>query len=348
MFTASCFNLKKHNICSVVILIVLLCDVGTVTAQLADDIFTRKDKRTYRERADELFQTGLSDGAAIRLYEQWLNVVPADSVAANKLLQLYTRNGRKQDEVRLGSYLKSITNTPDQRIQTVQTLQVRLGLYKVLLPRQLKPGVTYPSVLVLHGNGNTEDLMIEWIKSFNMDSVIFVFPQAPYPKMADIKATQRDAYSATDAAPFMSDSLRNEVVSTSAIWYRDAYLDASIRYPISAVKPIIVGFSQGGFYAYAVATRFPETFQGIVSVSASMYAYGEVQQYIPVLKTHGIEVLVLHGTKDAVVRPQTGELLSALLTRNGVTNTFRFFDGGHWPTPDASAMVREWLASRLK
>lgn len=329
-------------------LVVLHGATMVLPSQSLQEIVSRTDKRTFRERADEAVLNGAPDSVSISLYEQWLNVVPTDTVAASSLAKLYAKTGRVRDR-ELALKLATEPKPPsDPRIKTINTLEVVMGTYKVLLPSVMKPSQKFPIVLVLPGNGHTEDTMINWIKSLKMDSVIFVFPRASYTKLQEVMSSQRPRYSASGADLGFPDSLLTEVVEASAAWYHDALTDASVRFPVSRVKPIVIGFSQGGFMSYAVATRYPQTFQSVVSICASMYQYGNVQQQIPQLSLYGIDVLVLQGKNDPVVPFQTGVLISGMLQEARVRHSFVPFEGGHWPTTETSDHVRRWLQQRLQ
>lgn len=228
------------------------------------------------------------------------------------------------------------------------TLQVRMAKYHVIMPSVVKPAQTFPAVLVLHGNGHTPEFMMQWVKQLGIDSVIFIFPEAPYPKYAEIMESKKVKLSASGEGIGMPDSLMADVVNASAAWYHDALTDASARLPISRVKPLILGFSQGGFYSYVVATRYPFTFSGVISVCASMYDYGHALEKFSELRQYGIEVLITHARQDPTVPFQTAELIAGALERNGVTHTFLPFDGGHWPTQDISLKIAEWIRQHLR
>ncbi len=318
----------------------------TISAQLTDEFLQRKDRRTLRERADEAFYSGKNDSLATKLYEQWLHAVPNDTVALSRLLMVYNRNGKVAEVARVQNMDKK-AKVGDPRIEGVYTLQVRMGHYKVLLPKVIKPGRRYPVVLVLHGNGQNEETLIDWVKSMSLDSVLFVFPQAPYVKLPEVLATHRIAYSASDNGISFPDSILPAVIDASAAWYHDVLTDAKSRYPVSAVKPIVLGFSQGGFYSYVVSTMYPQTFQGVVSICASMYAQGNIVPKLGELARYGVEVLLTHGAKDQVVPLQTAELMVSQLQRSGVKHTFVPFDGGHWPNAAVTSTIRDWLSFRL-
>ena len=320
---------------------------GSADAQRIDEIVGRKDTRTLRERAYSLAQEGGKDSLAMSLYTQWLNAVPRDTAAMVELLGLYDRNGRKADADTLRSLLQRLNQAQDPRELTMQTLQVRMGTYRVLMPQTVRPAETYPAVLILHGNGNTPETMMRWARQLKLDSMILLFPQAPYLKVDEMLAAHAPRYSASGRGLGFADSLQPDLVDASAAWYHDVFLDASTRLPISKDKPLIIGFSQGGFYAYCVATRYPHVFRSVVTICASMYDYGRVEPHLPELRTNGVDVLLTHGTKDPVVPLQTGELIAAMLETAGVEHVFIPFDGGHWPTPEVPAAIRDWVRLRL-
>lgn len=315
-------------------------DIGT-TARLTD-------KRSAYERATDLLNNGGDTIKAIQLLELWLAAVPLDTNAARILASAYTRKGMMAEAALARSIHPNGSRNTDSRVVMHYTPQVRLGSYKVLLPKSYSSQKRYPAVLLLHGNGQSPDVMIDFARTLAMDSVLFICPFAPYVRIQETKQSQYTRFSASGDGIDMPDSLMSEIVDESASWYRDAYVDASVRYSIARIKPIIVGFSQGGFYAHIVASRFPGTFQSIVSVSASMFSYGRYQEYVNNLNVFGIDALVVHGTHDKVVPLQTAELLVATLKNSGVAAELVTFEGEHWPTPDAVYAIRAWLQQRLR
>ena len=235
----------------------------------------------------------------------------------------------------------------DPRERTLHTLQVRMGMYRVIMPASVKPAQTFPAVMVLHGNGNTPEMMMQWAKTLKLDSAILIFPQAPYPKIEEIIANQSARYSASGKGIGFPDSMQADIVDASSSWYNDVYLDAAARLPISKAKPIVIGFSQGGFHALTLITRFPHIYRGAATICASMYDYGKVQEHLKSLRVNGVDVLITHGTADAVVPYQTGELITAWLKTAGVNHTFVPFQGGHWPNAEITSVISDWVRQRL-
>jgi len=317
------------------------------SASLIKTISVMSDRRTAYDRAIDALQQTRDTATAIQHFETWLAAVPSDTNAANLLARCYEATGHFEEAAFARQVRPIVQRVADDRTRSVFTPQVRMGTYRVLLPVAYKPTGHYPAVLVLHGNGQNPDVMIDWVRTMHMDSVIFIFPQAPYAKVTEIMQTQRRKFSASGDGLDFPDSIMIDIVDESASWYHDALLDAETRFAISKVKPVVIGFSQGGFYAHILTGRFPATFQGVVSISASMWEYGRIAEYLPKLHPYGIEALILHGKKDTSVPLQTAELYYAMLKGAGIAAEFKSFDGGHWPSDEATTWVKSWLQKRL-
>jgi predicted esterase len=331
--------------------------------------------QTIREQADNLLQQG-KGAEAIALYEQWLRAVPTDAEAALNVAKAYAMTGRPADAslalqlalrqglqrvsrisadsalvpvLRTSAELASQVRTrlaADSSTSTLYTRQQRIGTSMVTYPDDYRQGRSYRLVMLLHGNGHSSNIMTSWAKRLGLEDVIFVAPQAPYVKLYETIASARGRFSAAGEELNAPDSLLDDVVTTSVAWYHAAMMDAMRTLPVDKTrKPVVIGFSQGGFYAHVLATRHPGDIDAYCSISASMYAYGDVLSKYPQLRTFGVRALVMHGTKDVIVPLQTAELIRAALTKVGVDHAYHTFDGGHWPTADADKRLVDWLRS---
>jgi predicted esterase len=363
------------------LLAVLLGLFGVAHAQPAFDAsaLLNQQRRSAREQADAA--AGRTDwNTAIRLYEQWLALAPSDSDGCARLARCYAVTGRHADAVKVMRLALANDYQGDLRLErddawkgllasafgveiramidahvasraditTHYTTLQRLGRYQVLMPPKADPKKRYRMVLLLHGNGHRPEIMLRWAKQLNVPDVIWVAPEAPYVKTHEVMASHREQYSAAGESLHAPDSLRDDIVKYSSAWYHSVIDDARATLPVTNDKPVVIGFSQGGFYAHVVGTRFPEHVASIVSICGSMYADGDVTTNYSKLRTYGIPVLVLHGTKDETVPLQTGELIDASLTSAQVPHVYRPFNGGHWPTAEADQAVRDWLNGTLR
>lgn len=337
-------------------------------------LLQQQQRSTAREQADQYLQQG-KGAQAIPLYESWLRLAPTDAEAALNLGKAYAMAGRTADasaalELALKNGLQRIERiTSDGELQPLlrsspalagqvqkrqradstsmmlYSRQTRIGSSVVTFPEGYSPEKHYRLVVLLHGNGHSSAVMTSWAKRLGLRDVIFVAPQAPYLKLYETIASLRERHSAAGEELHAPDSLLDDVVTTSAEWYHTAMMDAWRSLPVQRRKPVIIGFSQGGFYAHVLATRYPGDIEAICSISASMYAHGDVTANYQQLRTYGLRVLLTHGTRDDVVPLQTAELIRAALQQAGVDHSYVTFDGGHWPTPDVERRIIEWLGS---
>lgn len=232
---------------------------------------------------------------------------------------------------------------PDPRTESRFAPQSRLGRYTVLYPNNMRTDTTYRLVVLLHGNGHGPETMLEWARQLDLNDVIYICPEAPYLKWTESIAEGKKKYTGMSDAIGAPDSLRARTIDLTVSWYRDAILDAQRSLPVAMERPMIIGFSQGGFYAHVLATRYPDDVLTVVTMCASMYPEGNVYTRYTLLRERNIEVLVTHGRTDNIVPFSVGNDISLALGAAGVRHVFVPFDGGHWPTPDITKRIRDWL-----
>lgn len=314
-------------------------------------LLKQSDRRSSKDRAVELVQKG-KPSEAIPFLEHWLRAVPADAEAAQMLAGCYASTGHPND-AKAAQELANLNGIVEREAvakdySLLFHTQVRWGRSRVLYPPEFKAGESNRLVVLLHGNGHTPEIMLSWARGLKLKNVIFVCPEAPYLKTKESFAAQREKFSASGEALGMPDSSFASIVDLSAEWYESVCIDARRQLPVADGKTIIIGFSQGGFFANVLATRYPETFAALISLSASMYPAGKVVERYDRLKESGIDVLLAHGTKDEVVPFQTAELMKAAMERAGVNVSYEPFEGGHWPTPELTEKIAIFIREHLK
>lgn len=227
--------------------------------------------------------------------------------------------------------------------------QKRIGRYRLLYPPKYNPKVKCSLVLLLHGNSQEPSVMLNWAKQLNVPNVIFVCPEGTYTHVAE--SLKRGSHRFTAAGEYLlaPDSLKSVIVDYSAEWYNSVLMDAKRKLNVYKFDPCtVIGFSQGGFYASVLASRYPENYSNIVSICGSLYHEGLLEEYVTNFKRYGIEVLLLHGNQDQVVPIQTSQLYKSLLDKSGVTNQMYSFEGGHWPSYEATKKISEWITNHIQ
>jgi phospholipase/carboxylesterase len=136
--------------------------------------------------------------------------------------------------------------------------------------------------------------------------------------------------------------------STFAAGVDDAarFIDAAVRrYPVDPNKLVVLGFSQGGVIAYALALREPARFAGLAALSSWL-----PEPVAPTLAAGAydrLSVLVHHGTSDDLIDVARGRESVERLRSLRVPITYREFDMGHEINADSLADVSTWLEDKI-
>lgn len=337
------------------------------------------DLRSLREKADSEMSKG-NLGEAVKLYEHWLEVMPRDAECAVLIAKCrfklnekesgysaleraaklgYSRAdlinndsvfakliGQKRYDIVLSSVKKNAAENESFPYRYVP--QTRMGRYRIFYPNNYSIDKRYYLIVMLHGNGNEPTLMLKLAQQMGLDNAIVISPEAPYLKFRESAISMTEKFSAAGEDRNFPDTIKDEVIDLSAQWYDSIIDDAFSFLPLKKALPILIGFSQGGFYASVMGTRYPHRYSGIVTICASMYPEGKVMENVKNLYKYGVPVLVLHSTNDPVVPYQTGELFAAALKTEKVDYDFFSYAGGHWINGDALIKLKEWVYNLLQ
>lgn len=124
------------------------------------------------------------------------------------------------------------------------------------------------------------------------------------------------------------------------------FLDAAMRrYPMDHKKVVLLGFSQGGVIAYAVALAEPERFAGLVALS-SWLPEPVAQGASPVARDR-LATLVHHGTRDDLIDVTRGRESVERLRRLQVPVAYREFEMGHEINGESITALSTWLEDKI-
>ncbi|MFM8568074.1 MAG: alpha/beta fold hydrolase [Candidatus Kapaibacterium sp.] len=201
----------------------------------------------------------------------------------------------------------------------------------------------YHPVLLLHGNGQTPEVMLRWAKALRMPDVAFICPEAPYTKVRESLSDNVLRLSAAPDDIAAPSAMRAEVMAASADWYMAAFDEAKRSLPLIDEKPVVMGFSQGGFYASIVAMRHAEKVRSLVMLSASYYPEAQFKVHAGNLRRNDVDVLHTHGRADKTVPFSTAERIEVMLEASKLRHVFVPYDGEHWMSQEVDEMVRAWI-----
>ena len=179
--------------------------------------------------------------------------------------------------------------------------QKRLARYRILYPKGFDSTKRYRAVLLLHGNGLEPIFMLKWAEQLGLNDHIIIAPEAPYVKFKESMQSGAMKLSGRGEDQRFPDSLLDDVIMHSADWYFSALQHAQQTLPISVGPHIVMGFSQGGFFASVLLSRFPEAFSGAITLCGSMFPEGKVKENLSKVQTLQREILIIHGMQDQTV-----------------------------------------------
>jgi phospholipase/carboxylesterase len=124
------------------------------------------------------------------------------------------------------------------------------------------------------------------------------------------------------------------------------FVEAAVqRYPVDPRKLVVLGFSQGGAIAYALALREPARFAALVALSS--WLPGPVVQTLASGTYDRLPALVHHGTRDELIDVGRGRESVERLRSLGVPVAYREFEMGHEITADSLADLSAWLEDKI-
>ena len=124
------------------------------------------------------------------------------------------------------------------------------------------------------------------------------------------------------------------------------FLDSALqRYPVNGRKLVLLGFSQGGVIAYALALSEPERFAGLVALSS--WLPEPVAQSLPARPREQLSALVHHGTHDDLIDVGRGRDSVETLRRLQVPVAYREFDMGHEINAESLMDLSQWLEDKI-
>ncbi|MBD3160763.1 MAG: hypothetical protein GF346_01335 [Candidatus Eisenbacteria bacterium] len=210
-----------------------------------------------------------------------------------------------------------------------------------LFPDRAEP--PYPTVVGLHGMAMRIEILARWIRGMTDEGCAWLLPEGPYPlerKMGRLRMIGHAWYLYEGDTPAFRRSLRESEDRLLRLIDRRATTDRLDR-----DRMLLLGFSQGGYFAGSVGLRHAERFRGI-AVAGGRIRIGFADRDIREIPR--IPILFLHGTDDDVVPIDKARESAAELEEHGFPVRFEEIDGGHEWNDAMEAAFRAWAAPLLE
>jgi phospholipase/carboxylesterase len=199
------------------------------------------------------------------------------------------------------------------------------------------------TVIVLHGLGADGWDFVEVVREFRLPDSLplrFVFPHAPVrPVTVNNGYEMRAWYDIREYTITGREDLEGITDSTDRV---NGYVAREREHGIEPSRVVIAGFSQGGAVALHAGIRSRDPLAGIVALST--YLPFKARLGAEISQTNrDVPILMCHGTQDAVVSIELGEMSRDALKDHGYEVEWHAYPMGHEVTFDEIALVSGWL-----
>jgi phospholipase/carboxylesterase len=135
-------------------------------------------------------------------------------------------------------------------------------------------------------------------------------------------------------------------VAQAVMAARDFVDEAAARYPVDRARTAVLGFSQGGVIAYALALSDPQRFRALAALSS--WLPDDLAKSLPPVDRAHLAAWVQHGTRDEVITVARGRSSADKLRELGVQQvTYRQYEMAHEVNGESLTDLDAWLATQL-
>ncbi len=199
----------------------------------------------------------------------------------------------------------------------------------------------FPTVIALHGWGASAHDLFGLAPYLHGGEALVLCPQGPLAFDTGGGVPGYGWFPLSSGAGF-DPALFERAVAT----LRGFVSEVLTRYPADERKVALLGFSQGGVMAYALALREPGRFAGLAALSS--WLPDPLASSIERQPEHaGLPVLVQHGTEDPMIAVDRARESRAALLRLGVSASYHEYEMGHEIRPEALRDLLVWLDDKV-
>jgi len=199
----------------------------------------------------------------------------------------------------------------------------------------------FSTIIALHGWGASAHDLIGLAPIFDGGRSIVLCPQGPLAFQAGPGQVGYGWFPLTGGGE--ADPAEVEAGIEKLERFVDEAIDALA---VERRKIAILGFSQGGVMAYALALRNPDRYAGLVALSS--WLPDSMAAAIPRNSELGnLPTLVIHGTRDPMISIDLARESRDALAKLGVSATYREYEMGHEINPEALRQIISWLDEKV-
>lgn len=210
--------------------------------------------------------------------------------------------------------------------------------YLAIFPDDYDAGADYPLVAMLHGFGANMQDLAGLAPAIDRRGYVYVCPNAPIPFELAPGVIGYGWHPPRGQAT-AEDYERAESL------LGDFFDQALGEFRAADGRAALLGFSQGGGMTYRMGLGRPETFAGLMALSASLPDPEELRPRLPAHRKQ--PVFVAHGLYDQVVAPDGARRTREFLEAENYRLSYHEYDMGHEITGETLRDLATWLAAAL-
>ncbi len=210
--------------------------------------------------------------------------------------------------------------------------------YLNVYPDDYDPSLSYPLVVMLHGFGANMQDLAGLAPAIQREGYVYSCPNAPLPFDLGPGMVGYGWHPPRGAATAEDFQQAENLVNG----YFDEVFEQLKATPGQIV---LLGFSQGGGMTYRCGLGRPDTFAGLVALSASLPDPEVLKLRLPDQRKQPI--FIAHGRADQVVSMDTGRVARAFLEGEFYLPDYHEYDMGHEIPPMVLRDLVPWLARVL-
>lgn len=226
----------------------------------------------------------------------------------------------------------------------MHTRMVETGHEVILEPAE---GPANATVLWLHGLGADGYDFVPMVPELRLPEaarIRFVFPHAEVrPVTINNGHRMRAWYDIRELTPAGRDDEEGFVEARARV---ESWIARENAAGIAADRVVLAGFSQGGAVALHAGLRHAARLAGIIALSTYLPFRTRLASELSAANREA-PVLMCHGSQDAVVLPEFGEISRDVLMQQGIPVEWHSYPMGHnLCTPEVRDIAR-WLMTHL-
>ena len=210
--------------------------------------------------------------------------------------------------------------------------------YLTVLPDDYDPERRYPLVIMLHGFGANMQDLAGLSPVINQRGYIYAFPNAP---IAFDLGPGQAGYGWTSPR----DQTTSEEVEAAESLLAEFFKEVLEQFQVAPGQSILAGFSQGGGMTYRCGLPKPETFAGLVALSAFLPDPEVLEGRLPKARTQPI--FIAHGRSDPLIPAASAGAALRFLEDTGYTPEYHEYEMAHEISGEVLSDLIPWMAKVL-